>query len=69
MAQEFEGLYVKFGANTVEFDNSVKGMNSALSTLKKDLQTLNKNLKFDPGNVVFIADFNLLLKVLHFFGQ
>ena len=55
MAQEFEGLYVKFGANTVEFDNSVKGMNSALSTLKKDLQTLNKNLKFDPGNVDLLA--------------
>ena len=55
MAQEFEGLYVKFGANTVEFDNSVKGMNSALSMLKKDLQTLNKNLKFDPGNVDLLA--------------
>lgn len=55
MAQEFEGLYVKFGANTVEFDNSVKGMNSALSTLKKDLQTLNKQLKFDPGNVDLLA--------------
>lgn len=55
MAQEFEGLYVKFGANTVEFDNSIKGMNSALATLKKDLQTLNKQLKFDPGNVDLLA--------------
>lgn len=55
MAQEFEGLYVKFGANTIEFDNSVKGMNSALSTLKKDLQSLNKQLKFDPGNVDLLA--------------
>ena len=24
MAETFEGLYVKFGANTVEFDRSVK---------------------------------------------
>ena len=26
MAETFEGLYVKFGANTVEFDKSVKGL-------------------------------------------
>lgn len=51
MAQEFEGLYVKFGANTTEFDNSVKGMNKALTLLKKDLQTLNKQLKLDPNNI------------------
>ena len=30
MAETFEGLYVKFGADTVEFDKSVKGMNGAL---------------------------------------
>lgn len=35
MAETFEGLYVKFGANTVEFDKSVKGINNALSSLKK----------------------------------
>lgn len=51
MAQEFQGLYVKFGADTVEFDNSVKGINSALTLLKKDLQTINKLLKLDPNNV------------------
>ena len=51
MAEEFTGLTVKFGANTVEFDNSVKGMNSALSQLKKELQTINKQLKLDPNNV------------------
>lgn len=51
MAQEFVGLTVKFGANTVEFDNSVKGINSALSLLKKDLQSINQQLKLDPKNV------------------
>ena len=51
MAETYEGLYVKFGANTVEFDNSVKGMNKALAGLKKDISTLNKQLKFDPDNV------------------
>lgn len=51
MAETYEGLYVKFGADTVEFDNSVKGMNKALAGLKKDISTLNKQLKFDPDNV------------------
>lgn len=51
MAEEFVGLTVKFGANTVEFDNSVKGMNTALTQLKKELQTINQQLKLDPNNV------------------
>lgn len=51
MAETYEGLYVKFGADTVEFDNSVKGMNKALAGLKKNISTLNKQLKFDPDNV------------------
>lgn len=51
MAEEFAGLTVKFGANTVEFDNSVKGMNTALTQLKKELQTINQQLKLDPNNV------------------
>lgn len=51
MAETFEGLYVKFGANTVEFDRSVKGINNALSSLKKDFNNINKQLKMDPDNV------------------
>lgn len=51
MAETYEGLTVKFGADTVEFDNSIKGMNNALAGLKKDISTLNKQLKFDPDNV------------------
>ena len=51
MAETFEGLYVKFGANTVEFDKSVKGINNALSSLKKDFNNINKQLKMDPDNV------------------
>ena len=41
MAETFEGLYVKFGANTVEFDRSVKGINNALSSLKKDFNKIS----------------------------
>ena len=51
MAETFEGLYVKFGANTVEFEKSVKGINSALASLKKDFTNINKQLKMDPDNV------------------
>ena len=51
MAETFEGLYVKFGANTVEFDRSVKGINNALSSLKKDFNNINRELKMDPDNV------------------
>lgn len=51
MAETFEVLYVKFGANTVEFDRSVKGINNALSSLKKDFNNINRQLKMDPDNV------------------
>ena len=51
MAETFEGLYVKFGANTVEFEKSVKGINSALAGLKKDFTNIKKQLKMDPDNV------------------
>ncbi|HEL1657918.1 phage tail tape measure protein [Streptococcus suis] len=51
MAETFEGLYVKFGADTVEFDRSVKGINNALSSLKKDFTNINRQLKMEPDNV------------------
>jgi TP901 family phage tail tape measure protein len=55
MAETFEGLYVKFGANTVEFEKSVKGINNALASLKKDFTNINKQLKMDPDNVELLT--------------
>ena len=55
MAETFEGLYVKFGANTVEFEKSVKGINSALASLKKDFTNINKQLEMDPDNVELLT--------------
>ena len=55
MAETFEGLYVKFGANTVEFEKSVKGINSALASLKKDFTNINKQLKMDPDNIELLT--------------
>ncbi|NQP58273.1 phage tail tape measure protein [Streptococcus suis] len=51
MAETFEGLFVKFGANTVEFDRSVKGINGALATLKKDVGNINRELRLNPDNI------------------
>lgn len=51
MAKEFKGLTVSFGANTTEFDKSVKGANKALNLLKKDFQNINKELRLDHDNV------------------
>jgi tape measure domain-containing protein len=44
-------IKVKFGADTVEFDASVKGVNKALTQLKKQYNNINKELKLDPDNV------------------
>lgn len=55
MSETFEGLFVKFGGDTVEFDNSVKGINKALRNLKKDVSTFNKQLKFDPQNTEMLT--------------
>ena len=45
----------EFGANTVEFEKSVKGINSALASLKKDFTNINKQLKMDPDNVELLT--------------
>jgi TP901 family phage tail tape measure protein len=55
MATEYQGLFIKFGANTAEFDNSVKGVNSALGALRKDVTSLNKQLKFDPDSLELLT--------------
>lgn len=46
-----KGLNVKFGADTVSFDNSVKGINKAIGVLGNELKSLNKQLKLDPTNI------------------
>ena len=37
--------------DTAEFENSLKGVNSAMSRLKGEASTLRKELKLDPTNV------------------
>ena len=45
------GLNVKFRADSVQFDEGVKGMNSAIKLLKVELTNVNQLLKMDPTNV------------------
>lgn len=61
MPTEIEGLTVKFGANTAEFDNSIDGINRALKILKQDFTRVSKDLKLDPNN---IEKYNAKLKNL-----
>lgn len=48
---DYQSLTVKFGANTTEFDNSIKGVNKALRGLKKDFGNINRQLRFNPDSV------------------
>ena len=42
---------VEIYGNTVQFENSLKGINSAMSSLKGEAAQLRKELRFDPTNV------------------
>ncbi|PLW59006.1 phage tail protein [Lactococcus lactis] len=42
---------VEIYGNTVQFENSLKGINSAMSSLKGEANQLRKELRFDPTNV------------------
>lgn len=44
-------MCIRFGADTVEFDNSLKGVNKALNLLKREYSDINNSLKFDSNNV------------------
>lgn len=50
MAELNKGITISFRGDTIEFDNSVDGINKAIKTLKKDTSALNKELKLDPTN-------------------
>lgn len=54
MATDFKGLTVRFGADTREFDTSVRGINSALKTAQANIKNLNSALKFDSSNVTLL---------------
>lgn len=50
MAETYEGLVVKFGADTTSFDTAITQVNRNLRSLQSMQSALNKALRFDSGN-------------------
>lgn len=50
MAETYEGLIVKFGADTTSFDTAITQVNRNLRSLQSMQSALNKALRFDSGN-------------------
>lgn len=50
MAQ-VKGITIEIGADTVKFDEGIKGTKKALSQLGNEAKNINKQLKLDPNNV------------------
>lgn len=49
------GLDIQFGADTVEFDRSVDGINRAVKATKNELAYLNKQIRLDPSSVKLLT--------------
>ena len=50
MAETYEGLVVKFGADTTSFDTAITQVNRNLRSLQSMQSALNKALRFDSSN-------------------
>lgn len=51
MAETVKGLNIKLGLDTTELEANIKSLNSELKEQQKDLAAINKNLRYDSGNV------------------
>ena len=51
MAEAIKGLNIKLGLDTTELEASINSLNSQLKEQQRDLAAINKNLKYDPGNI------------------
>lgn len=48
---KIEGITIEIGADTLSYDNSLKGVRSALSALRGEAREVNNALKFDTDNI------------------
>ena len=55
MAGSIKGIIVKIGGDTSGLQKALKQVNSATSNLSKELNSINKMLKFDPKNTELLA--------------
>lgn len=55
MAGSIKGIIVEIGGDTSGLQKALKQVNSATSNLSKELNSINKMLKFDPKNTELLA--------------
>lgn len=51
MAETVKGMNIKLGLDTTELEANLKSLNAGLKEQQKDLAAVNKNLKYDSGNL------------------
>ena len=55
MAGTVKGIIVEIGGDTTSLQNALKKVNSATSSLSKELRGINSLLKLDPTNTELVS--------------
>ena len=55
MAGTIKGIIVEIGGDTSKLQNALKKVNTATSSLSKELRGINSLLKLDPSNTELLA--------------
>lgn len=55
MASEFKGLHVKFEGDTTDLQSALKKIDSEAKSTQRNLNSINRALKFNPGNTTLLA--------------
>lgn len=61
MGKNIKGINLEIGGSTTKFNQAMKDMSSATKTTQKELDAVNKSLKFDPKNVDLLKQKEKLL--------
>lgn len=54
MASKIKGITIEIGGNTQPLQDAIKKVDSTAKTLKTELNSINRLLKFDPSNVTLL---------------
>lgn len=55
MASTIKGITVKIAGDTIDLQKSLKAVQSSSASLQSELSAINRQLKFDPDNIVLLA--------------
>ena len=61
MGKNIKGINLEIGGSTTKFNQAMKDMSAATKTTQKELDAVNKSLKFDPKNVDLLKQKEKLL--------